>query len=308
MEVMLENLAQIMPPLCRVAREAGKILMEYYGQVKCGALAIDRKADGSIVTRADTDSESYILSELARTFPDIPVVAEEAVSQGHIPDISAGTFFTVDPLDGTKEFIGQTGGFVVAIGVVINSRAVAGVIYHPAFDELYYGFGPKTSVRIDKNSQSHKISVRQPVHPPRVLLNGKHGDHSAVYDLYARIFKDSMAGAFRDNTQDVCTLDPQSGIFRFCQIAEGTADLFAFVLKEKTYSCGGYWWDTVPGQAIVESAGGHVVDFTGKRVFYNTQNPASFLSPAYVVAGSGMLLENIRQKHRAFAALKPASA
>lgn len=298
MRIDPDRLFQAIIPLSLIARGAGDILMKHYARLDAGGVDVSTKYDGSVVTTADNESETFILAELKRVFPDIPVIAEEAVSRGEIPDISGGVFITVDPLDGTKEFLNKTGGFVVAIGIVVDGRAAAGVIYHPVFNTLYCSFGPHTATIIDGRDVTRTINVRQPSSPPRVLLNARHGDHEAVFNLYTRIFNDGCTTrSFRENTQDVCNLDPQSGIFRFCQIAQGTADLFAFASRAGQTLTGGHWWDTVPGQAIVESAGGHVVDFCGKPISYDSaQANAPFYSPPYVIAGSEKMLENIRKK------------
>ena len=104
--------------LCRgfieIAERAGAEILAVYGS----AIEVTTKSDNSPVTRADERAEAVILKGLRALCPAIPVVAEESVSAGRIPDISGGQFILVDPLDGTKEFISRNGEFTVNIALI----------------------------------------------------------------------------------------------------------------------------------------------------------------------------------------------
>ncbi len=91
------------------------------------------------MTLADTEANVYIVGELQRFFPDIPIVSEEGAKDRH----GADRFFLVDPLDGTKGFIKQSGEFTVNIGLVEGFKAVAGAIYVPVTRDSYFGDGKK---------------------------------------------------------------------------------------------------------------------------------------------------------------------
>src|SRR5690606_33070143 len=110
------------------ALAAGSAILAIY---RAGA-DVQYKADQSPVTAADEEAERLILAALAQHFPDIPVIAEEAVAAGRVPDISGGTFFLVDPLDGTKEFIAGRSEFTVNIALIRDRAPVAGIVYAPA--------------------------------------------------------------------------------------------------------------------------------------------------------------------------------
>ena len=96
--------------LAKIALEAGELIMQVYAT----DFAIDTKGDSSPVTEADEKAEALILAALAEQAPEIPVLAEEAVAAGDIPEIG-DRFFLVDPLDGTKEFINKRGEFTVCL-------------------------------------------------------------------------------------------------------------------------------------------------------------------------------------------------
>jgi 3'(2'), 5'-bisphosphate nucleotidase len=107
------------------------------------------KGDESLVTRADHDSEAIIAAALARLCPGIPVVAEEAMYSGTCPiaAATAGRFFLVDPLDGTREYVAGGDDFTVNIALIDGGRPVFGLIYAPALSELYVTLGRQTAVQ-----------------------------------------------------------------------------------------------------------------------------------------------------------------
>src|SRR6202012_3002216 len=120
--------------LTGIAQAAGAVVMRHY-EAGCDARV---KADRSPVTDADEEAERLILAELARHFPGVPVVAEEAAAAGKIVQVGAH-FFLVDPVDGTKEFVKRGGEFTVNIGEIIDGEPVAGVVLAPAIGRLFVG-------------------------------------------------------------------------------------------------------------------------------------------------------------------------
>ncbi|MFI4979088.1 MAG: 3'(2'),5'-bisphosphate nucleotidase CysQ, partial [Nevskiales bacterium] len=99
--------------LIGIALEAGVAILPVYERMKPEEATL--KGDGSPVTVADALAESIILERLASLAPQIPVVAEESVAAGRIPQTVGKPFFLVDPLDGTKEFLSKNGDFTVNI-------------------------------------------------------------------------------------------------------------------------------------------------------------------------------------------------
>ena len=111
---MTVNLAELLPQIVTLADEAGAVIMDHYRR----KIGVKTKADASPVTAADEASEAVILEGLASLAPAIPVVAEEKVAAGDIPDLDAGPFWLVDPLDGTTEFISKIGEFTVNMALI----------------------------------------------------------------------------------------------------------------------------------------------------------------------------------------------
>ncbi|MBC7906528.1 MAG: 3'(2'),5'-bisphosphate nucleotidase CysQ, partial [Rhodospirillaceae bacterium] len=126
--------AALLPTLEQLARQAGAAIMEVYAT----DFTVERKGDDSPVTEADQKAEALILPGLRALTPNIPIVAEEEAAAGRIPDVG-DTFWLVDPLDGTKEFIKKNGEFTVNIGLIAEGRPVAGVVFAPALGIMWAG-------------------------------------------------------------------------------------------------------------------------------------------------------------------------
>ncbi len=249
-----------------LARRAGAEIMRYYNGEAQAGIAI--KDDGSEVTAADLASEKIILPALAKLTPDIPIVSEERVAAGDIPDIGGGTFWTVDPLDGTKEFIKRTGAFVVAIALIVENKPVLGVIYHPAKGLLYSAAGPGTATKVDATGARAQIGAAAKKNrraKMRVLVNRPHANMKNI--------KGWLSGQFGNAAR----IDTRSGVFRACQVAEGRADMAVYegAKREGRQK----WWDAAPGHAIIEAAGGKVKTPDGKPLLYKD---ADLCVPPYV--------------------------
>src|SRR3954468_2268129 len=121
------DLPTLLGQLTPLIRDAGRVIMEIYAT----DFDVTQKGDASPVTAADQRVEAVILAGLDRRAPGIPVVAEEAVAAGTIPEV-ADCFFLVDPLDGTKELISRNGEFTVNIALIEQGRPVLGLVYAPA--------------------------------------------------------------------------------------------------------------------------------------------------------------------------------
>ncbi|MBI3441527.1 MAG: 3'(2'),5'-bisphosphate nucleotidase CysQ [Proteobacteria bacterium] len=261
------------PAVEKIARKAGSEIMQHYAGTK-----VYIKADGSEVTDADNASEKIILAALQKLTPHIPIVSEERVAAGEVPDVSGGTFWTVDPLDGTKEFIDKTGAFVVAIALIVDNRAVMGIIHHPAMDLLYSGHGLGTASKIDKSGRRTPLIAGKNVSGDmRVLVN--------ISYAYMPGIKGYLSQKFSDKT---AIIDGKSGILRACQVADDLADMsfICHLAHNSPQAREGRtaWWDIAPGHAIVESAGGQVETLDGQPLHYGADDlqlpPLVYLSPS----------------------------
>lgn len=240
-----------------VARQAGEIELRYFRE---GA-DIRRKNDGSPVTIADEEAEELIVKNLGVMTPDIPVVGEESVAAGKIPDISGGTFWLVDPLDGTREFINGSGEFTVNIALIVDGRPVLGVVYAPVPDELYAATVPGFAVVSFGRGADQTISVRPPPAEGLTVISSRsHGNAVALKNfLQGRNIKHSLT---------------RGSSLKLCAVASGQADLY----PRMGPTCE---WDIAAGHAILLAAGGRVADLSGNELSYG-KAAEKFLNPEFV--------------------------
>lgn len=239
----MTSLLDMARSLVPVVRAAGEIELKYYHE---GAEVFD-KNDGSPVTLADREAEALISRALAEMASHIPMVGEEAVADDIIPDISRGTFFLVDPLDGTKEFITGGGDFTVNIALLHDFVPVMGIIYAPVSDMLYFG-AQGESYRIAGGAAAERIRVRPvPEAGLTVVSSKRHGDPERLNDF----LKD----------RPVRELISRSSSLKFCVIAAGEADFYPRLGPTSE-------WDTAAGEAILRAAGGQVTTLDGGPMVY----------------------------------------
>src|SRR6516165_10161796 len=124
----LPPLASLRESCTELARQAAREIMRIYA----GDLGVRNKADKSPVTDADHAAEAIIVAGLRALTPATPVVAEEEMAAGRVPEIDHRPFWLVDPLDGTKEFIKRNGEFTVNIALIEGGRPTLGIVLAPA--------------------------------------------------------------------------------------------------------------------------------------------------------------------------------
>lgn len=245
--------------LIPVVRAAGEVELKYYRE----DFAVTDKSDGSPVTRADQEAEALIERELGVIAPGIPVVGEEAAAQGRVTDISTGTFFLVDPLDGTREFITGGGDFTVNIALLKNCIPVMGIIYAPVADALYFG-AEGQAFMLRAGEAERRMTVRaQPVEGLTVTASRRHGDAERL-------------AAFLEGWPVRETVVRSSSL-KFCIIAAGEADLYPRLGPTSE-------WDTAAGEAILTAAGGKIMDLKGQPLVYG-KTDKRFLNPDFVAYG-----------------------
>lgn len=247
----------LLSELREIALGAGAITLRHFE----AGVDVDRKSDDSPVTIADREAEEYITSKLRVLTPDIPVVGEEAVSAGVIPDISRGKFWLVDPLDGTKEFISGSGEFTVNIGLIEDGTPTMGVVYTPVVKEMYAAAGPGTAVLSIDCGPDTPITTRDlPGAGLTIIGSRRHGDPAKL-------------DAFLSGRKVAEQLSRGSSL-KFCAVASGRADIY----PRFGPTCE---WDTAAGDAVLRAAGGRVVDTSGKPLRYGKTDDR-FLNPEFI--------------------------
>ena len=247
------------PPLdelAAIAQAAGREILAVYAT----DFSVRDKADASPVTAADERAEALILERLRQLSPDIPIVSEEAFAVGRAPEVGE-TFWLVDPLDGTREFVSRNGEFTVNIALVERRRPVLGVVYAPALRRLYSGgLGYGAFVR-DAGEDLPIRCRRPPEEGVTVVSSRSHGNQEALERFLAgrRVAASISAGSS----------------LKFCLVAAGAADVYPRFGRTME-------WDTAAGHAILLAAGGRVTDLAGKELLCGK---AGFENPHFIACG-----------------------
>ena len=231
---------KILDAVIHVAKQAGDEIMRH----RAAGVKAEVKQDGSFVTAADRASEDIIRAQLTPLIPDAEFIGEESVAAGRIPDISSGHYWCVDPLDGTRGFIEQTGQFGVMIALMREFRPVLGVIWLPLEKTLYAGGQGLPNFMVEDGERRDFSPLSAPSDGAvRILLEDRHR-HIARQNQYVAQIPDH---------QIVATKNP----WAFCQVAAGCADAAPYFSK-----C--YEWDSVAQEAILAAVGG-VLAAPGKK-------------------------------------------
>ena len=234
-----------------LAIAAGHEIMD----VRENGVSAETKADSSPVTEADRRAEQVILRGLLQSFPAIPVVAEEEVAAGRVPDIGAGPFMLVDPLDGTKEFIDGKTDFTVNIALVSGGVPVAGVVYAPARGTLWTG----------RPGQATMADVVSGVPANRRAIAGTDMG-KAVRVVASKSHRTPETDEFIARFDGAETVSVGSSL-KFCLLAEGVADIYPRFGRTME-------WDTAAGDAVLRAAGGTTVKPDGQPFAYGKRNQA----------------------------------
>ena len=234
-------------------------------------VAVETKADLSPVTAADREAEALLLEGLRAAARDVPVVAEESVAAGDVPE-RGSVYFLVDPLDGTREFINRSGEFTVNVGLVVDGAPVFGMIYAPAMGALLVTLGAERAVEA-----AIAVDERAPSLADRPLrrLATRAPDLDALTVVASRSHRAPDLQTFLAGYA-VAEIKLGGSSLKFCQIARGDADFYVRLGPTNE-------WDTAAGQAIVTAAGGQVTTLDGKPLAYG--KTSDMINPPFVAWG-----------------------
>lgn len=252
--------------LAAIALEAGAIIMRVYET----DFEVGEKADKSVVTEADNLAEAYILAELAKVDPDLPVIAEESVSAGHVPE-HGSRFALVDPLDGTREFINRRGEFTVNIAIIKYGRPVMGVVYAPALARLFVAEGPDQAWQTEAGPGAEVPAPEQ-----RRPLAIRACPEAGATAIASKSHRSPETDAFLKRFETAEIISAGSSL-KFCLVAAGEADLYPRMGRTME-------WDTAAGQSVVEAAGGRVLTEAGAPLLYGKRE-RGYDNPHFVVYG-----------------------
>jgi 3'(2'), 5'-bisphosphate nucleotidase len=248
----MTDYARLLDDLAEAAREAGEAITAVIAR----GFEIESKRDSSPVTEADRAAELVILAALARAAPGVPVIAEEEVAAGRIP-AHDDTYFLVDPLDGTKEFVRGGNDYTVNVALIEDNRPTLGVVFAPATGRMHGGLGG-SGAWVDEGQGRNAIRTR-----------ARRGQMTAVAS------KSHLNQATIDYLQEavgMCDYLAIGSSLKFCIVAEGKADIYPRASPTSE-------WDTAAGHAVLIAAGGLVDGPDGAALSYGKM---AFLNRAFV--------------------------
>ncbi len=249
---------ELVAAVAALARRAGEAILDIYRQ----PFDVAVKADASPLTLADLRAHEIIVQGLQALRPRLPILSEEASEIDFDERRRWQRYWLVDPLDGTKEFVSRNGEFTVNIALIDTHAPILGVVHVPVGDTTYTGVRHAGASRQVGHDAPTPIRAASPAATPlRIVGSRSHRDDSLAACLPRLAPYEFIA---------------VGSSLKFCLIAEGSADFYPRFGPTSE-------WDTAAAQAIVEAAGGAVIQCDGTPLRYNTR--AALLNPHFLVFG-----------------------
>jgi 3'(2'), 5'-bisphosphate nucleotidase len=261
-EIDRDAAASLIGPLTDLVIRAGAAILA----VNRSAMKVDGKSDGSPVTEADLAADRIIGDGLARLAPRIPSLSEERIELARLP--CKGSFFLIDPLDGTKEFVAGRNEFTVNLALVSDGTPLLGIVGAPALGIVWRGIVGRGAERLTLSDAAPRV---EPIHtrpcPPRgapwtVAVSRSHGDERTEAFIAAR------SGAVRAML---------GSAVKFGRVAEGGVDIYPRLAP----TCE---WDVAAGHAVVTAAGGKITDSRGAPLHFGS-GAKDFIVPEFIAWG-----------------------
>jgi 3'(2'), 5'-bisphosphate nucleotidase len=258
-----EAAACLLEPFTDLVIRAGEAILA----VNRSAMKVDGKADGSPVTEADLAADRIIAEGLAWLAPKIPALSEERVQLASLP--YQDSFFLIDPLDGTKEFVAGRNEFTVNLALVTRGAPLLGIVAAPALGLIWRGIVGRGAERLtlgDGGARRIEPIRTQPC-PPRgkpwtVAVSRSHGD------ARTEAFVAERPGAIRSEF---------GSAVKFGRVAEGLADIYPRLSPTSE-------WDVAAGHAVVTAAGGRITDSKGGALHFGAGRE-DFIVPEFIAWG-----------------------
>jgi 3'(2'), 5'-bisphosphate nucleotidase len=251
--------ARLLEESATIALRAAAAIMEIYR----GDFSVVAKADESPLTQADLNSHRVIVDGLRALTPHLPIVSEES----ELPDYAVRrqwtTYWLVDPLDGTKEFVSRNGEFTVNIALVEGNRPSLGVVAVPAREQVYLGSVAERHAELRQGTGTRQLAARRfSGQAPTIVMSRSHGGERL----------ERFVGGLRRRFPELTDV-PVGSALKLCILAEGAADLYPRLGPTSE-------WDIAAAQAVLEAAGGAVWRLDRKPLDYNAKE--SLLNPDFI--------------------------
>jgi len=261
-ELKIHVTKELIQGVIKISKKAGSAIMEIYHT----DFDVQIKDDSSPVTQADKNANTVIEIGLKNLDGTIPILSEEGKGSNYEERKSWKTFWLVDPLDGTKDFIKKNGEFTVNIALIENQSPIFGVVYAPAIDLLFWGSIKNGAWKKETHNPAQSISVSSQMQEiTQIAASRSHP--SAKMDSFLSQFKKYE-------------LQPMGSSLKICRVADGTVHLYPRLGPTME-------WDTAAAHAVLKSAGGEMLQAASNAPLkYNKQN---LLNPEFMAGNQNFL-------------------
>ncbi len=259
--------------IAELSELAGDAILEVY---ESGDFQTELKADSSPLTEADLASNRVIIDGLSRLTPNIPVLSEECREVPFKERADWRTFWCVDPLDGTKEFVKRNGEFTVNIALIEEGRPVMGVVHSPVLGFTYFASERAGAFKGNRGQRDGAASISVTGSVTGSVTDGK-GETLRL--VASRSHRGKELDAYIEGLESLGKVEIVSmgSSLKLCLVADGSADIYPRLGPTME-------WDTAAAHAVVSGAGGRVTDLSGAELSYNKPK---LLNPYFIVSGSG---------------------
>tara|TARA_S200000501_G_scaffold316199_1_gene308915 strand:+ start:421 stop:1194 length:774 start_codon:yes stop_codon:yes gene_type:complete len=253
------NLKNIVESLIDTFFYAGKVSLE----LRDKGLIKKMKSDNTPVSNGDLEVNKIVTKKIIELTPDIPIISEEMTQNKSLNNLK--NFWLIDPIDGTYNYINNLDEFTINAGLIINKKPVAGIIYAPAKERMFYSYGEEQAYEI-RNNKAIKLDC------------SKNFDKNEIkFVSYSEKIKPEIKKIYE--ILKVKKFVKMKSSLKFCVIAAGEYD--GYVAEPRACE-----WDIAAGHAILKHAGGFITDFDGKEVLYGKKD---FKNPSLILKSKSIL-------------------
>ena len=246
-----------------ISHDAGELILEVYRD----PFDVEIKGDGTPLTIADQRSHNLICSRLLELTPDIPILSEESEHISFEERSKWRTYWLVDPLDGTKEFVKKSGEFTVNIALMHENQPVLGVVHTPVKEWTHWGVHTRGAWKQVANGSREAIVAKPYDGGSATIVASKSHGQDKLEQFLHNVKK--VEGGY-----DVTNM---GSALKICLVAEGIGDIYPRLGLTSE-------WDTASADIIIREAGGKIIQPDGQLVVYNKQN---LLNPFFLAIGAG---------------------
>ncbi len=253
------DIKKIVESLISTFLNAGKISLS----LRKKGLTKSIKSDNTPVSNGDLEVNKIITKKIKELTPTIPIISEETSDNKSLKDLK--DFWLIDPIDGTYDYINNLDEFTINAGLIINKKPVAGLIYAPAKNRMFYSYGENQAFEL-VNGEEIKLDSTKRFNKDEIK-----------FVSYSNNIKPEINKIH--NEFNVKKIVRMKSSLKFCVIAAGEYD--GYVAEPRACE-----WDIAAGHAILKHAGGNITDFDGNEILYGKKN---FINPSLILKSKSIL-------------------